>query len=405
MDNLDFTQQLPDPQLRSTAQKYGYYNPPVPGSHLTTSVVRQNFQDFDQTGYSVSEDEEQERSIEIGRGHGSKSVRHTPSKLGDSNSDLRHTNALLSIGNDSLYELTGTPPVRPRVAARKSDGVERGSLRREALNRRASSVPQKDIEASVSRISTRDRTSAASPAKIAKSERRKSTLTEMHARVSEDADSFLDEQRPATVTASVRNTRFGKPGSREASDAAAGPSGDHNSHILMTRERMTTPQAERVGIPRTANATAQSFMLPDLPNLTELMSGVYQDGTPVFSRSAKAKSRFTSGSYPRQGGNGGPARYQLESVPVPQEEKAIFASLHLLKEKVAQLELDKAETEQQIGEYECEVIELRARLDARDNQRRSDSALGSSDEESKKKMRWQAEKTSEYLFLQCFHIH
>ncbi|KAK3049333.1 hypothetical protein LTS18_012775, partial [Coniosporium uncinatum] len=383
--------------LRSTAQKYGYYNPPVPGSHVTTSVVRQNFHDFDQTGYSVSEDEEQERSIEVGRGHGNKNVRNTPSKLGDSNSDLRYTNALLSIGNDSLYELTGTPPVRPRVAARKSDGVERGSLRREALNRRASSVPQKDIEASISRISTRERIS---PAKTAKGERHKSTLAEMHARVSEDDGSFVGEQRPATVTANVRNSRFGKPGSRQASDAAAGPSSDHrNGQTLTTRDRAMTPQAERVGTPRTANATAQSFMLPDLPNLTELMSGVYQDGTPVFSRSAKAKSRFTSGSYPRQGGTGGPARYQLDSVPVSQEEKAIFASLHLLKEKVAQLEQDKTEAEQQIGEYENEVIELRARLEAQENQRRSDSALGSSDEESKKKIKWQAEKTSEYPFF------
>ncbi|KAK3059929.1 hypothetical protein LTS18_009733, partial [Coniosporium uncinatum] len=251
------------------------------------------------------------------------------------------------------------------IRARKSDGVERGSLRREALTRRASSVPQKDIEASISR--TRERTS---PAKTAKGERRKSTLAEMHARVSEDDGSFVGEQRPAIVTADVRNSRFGKPGSRQASDAAAGPSSDHrNGQTLTTRDRATTPPAERVGTPRTANATAQSFMLPDLPNLTELMSGVYQDGTPVFSRSAKAKSRFTS------------------------EEKAIFASLHLLKEKVAQLEHDKAEAEQQIGEYEHEVIELRARLDAQENQRRSDSALGSSDEESKKKIRWQAEET------------
>ncbi|KAK3045095.1 hypothetical protein LTS18_014582, partial [Coniosporium uncinatum] len=249
----------------------------------------------------------------------------------------------------------------------------------------------RDIEASISRISTRERTS---PAKTAKGERRKSTLAEMHARVSEDDGSFVGEQRPATVTANVRNSRFGKPGSRQASDVAAGPSSDHRSgQTLTTRDRTMTPQAERFGTPRTANATAQSFMLPDLPNLTELMSGVYQDGTPVFSRSAKAKSRFTSGSYPRQGGNRGPARYQLDSVPVPQEEKAIFASLHLFKEKVAQLEQDKAEAEQQISEYENEVIELRTRLDAQENQRRSDSALGSSDEESKKKIKWQAEKT------------
>jgi hypothetical protein len=145
----------------------------------------------------------------------------------------------------------------------------------------------------------------------------------------------------------------------------------------------------------TGNATQQSFMLPDLPNLTELVSGVFQDGTPVFSRNTRARSRFTNPLNPSRG----PARQlnhtPIDSVPIPSDEKAIFASLQLLKEKVAQLEQEKAESEKKIEEQEIQIIELRAANEAQEKLRRSDSALGSTDGEgSGEKNNWRVEKTS-----------
>jgi hypothetical protein len=167
---------------------------------------------------------------------------------------------------------------------------------------------------------------------------------------------------------------------------------------------MGTPQ-RAFGTPRsTANATAQSFMLPDLPNLTELVSGTYKDGTPVFSRSGKARSRFNTASSARRSAPNQPNFARVAGIPIPEEEKAILASLQLLKDKVAQLEQEKAEADHKIDDYEVEVMELRSQLEAQSNFRRSDSALGSTDEEAggNKRTNWQIEKTR--MFVELFNL-
>ncbi|KAF1982000.1 hypothetical protein K402DRAFT_415223 [Aulographum hederae CBS 113979] len=368
----DIARQFPD--LRSTAQNYKYYNPQPPAPNPTTSVVRREFLDFDQDGISG----EDSISVELGRGN-KKSVRNTPSKSNQSLSDI---NAVLSIGNDSLYELTATPPIRPRTIPRKSDGLEQSSLRREAQIRRATSAPQKDINASLARIGKQgERVSPEKP-----QERRKSTLADMHAKVSsEEEDNSL--YRPPTITSTFRNTRFGA--SRQTSGAGNG---------LSTPPRAEkTPRRAALGTQRSAgltsanpNTTAQSFMLPDLPNLTELMSGVYQDGTPVFSRTSKARARFTSNTNARNSGNDPSNHLPVRSVPMPEEEKAIFASLHLLREKVAQLEHEKAEFEQKTKEFENDNIQLRTEILALESARRPDSALGSDGEGGKNN--WRTER-------------
>ncbi|KAF2434183.1 hypothetical protein EJ08DRAFT_495286 [Tothia fuscella] len=122
--------------------------------------------------------------------------------------------------------------------------------------------------------------------------------------------------------------------------------------------------------------TIQSFALPDIPNLTEMIDGNYKDGTPIFS--AKSRSRFTSGTYrvPTQ-----PNFVPVGGIAIPQEEKAILASLELLKDKIAHLEHDKAQSDRKIEDYENEIIDLRASVHAQANFRRSDSALGSTDGE------------------------
>jgi hypothetical protein len=128
-------------------------------------------------------------------------------------------------------------------------------------------------------------------------------------------------------------------------------------------------------------------MLPDLPNLTELVSGVYDDGTPVFSKTTPARSRFAAptgkGRARRQ-----PNHIPVDSVPIPEEERAIFASLHLLQEKVAQLEHERAEAEKKIEEQEVEIIELRAAERAQDKETTNNDTSG--------KNTWKVEKTREF---------
>ncbi|KAK0872782.1 hypothetical protein LTS02_001064 [Friedmanniomyces endolithicus] len=291
-------------------------------------------------------------SIELGRGV----------KRGARENDADvSSNMVFNFGGDSQYEITGTPPVRPRNTSRKSDDL----LRRQASVRHATEA--------------------------AKSNRKPSTiqqrpLSEVLQRNAEsDASLNAEDFAQPTVTFNARNTRF----TRSRQTSAAEPV--LPSRITSTSEQKDTPRRQAVNNPtvQSATFTSNSFALPDLPNITELVSGVRKDGTPVFNRTTnKSRSRFTSAGNYRA-----PSQTQhvpIESVPIPDEEKAIFASLQVLKERVDSLEMEKAEAEKRTEEYEDEIIDLRSQL--QEERRRPDSALGS-DEDERAAGKWRMEKT------------
>ncbi|KAF2262683.1 hypothetical protein CC78DRAFT_309574 [Lojkania enalia] len=354
----DDTNTLPQyPRIRSTAKKIGSWRPALPseGPAIDTSMVNKQFDDFDH-----DDSDEDDMSIEQARG-GRRSNRSTPGKVRSS---------LVEFNN--LYDIT-PPSARPR----KSYAAETGSLRRDAQIRRAS---RNDLETASPRpTSTRN-----SPAMAGgpSHDRKRTTLAQSHAKISEDESSFVEE-RPPTITLQAKTTRWGGPRSRQTSLQMDGPPEFLSPAEGTPRERPMTAQT----------ATAQSFMLPDLPNLTELVSGVFQDGTPVFSKTTPARSRFSAPYNPKNAGGRHPNHIPVDSVPIPEEEKAIFAALQLLKEKVAQLEQERAEADKKIEEQEAELIELRAASQAQEKLRRSDSALGSTDGEGSGKSSWKVEKT------------
>lgn len=343
-EGLVSTQQLDETTkghlLRSSARRFGYYNPPAPAPHVNTSMVAKEFVDFDQEGHS-----EDSLSVEFARG-AKRSLHSTPAK-GRPLADVSG-NSLFNLEQDSLYDVT--PPSLSRKSIRKSLGVP-SSLRRDAQIRRASSAPQNELVGNATN-----------------GDRRRSTLQQMHSKVASEEDVSFNEERPPTVTATFKSTRFSN---------ARRVSSNHN-----------TPQKQTSGTPRSApatgNGTQQSFMLPDLPNLTELVSGVFQDGTPVFSKTAKARSRFFSapnaGRFPSSKANYPP----IDRIPIPSEEKALFTSLQLLKEKVTQLEKDKAAAEKTIEEQAVEIAKLRMT-----NQTRSPTF------EANAPAHWKSEKSSE----------
>lgn len=335
----DDTNTLPQyPRIRSTAKKVGSWQmnrSEQPGPD--TSMVNKQFNDFD---HSISD--EDDISIEQGRG-GSRINRNTPAGV---NSSLFN----------SLYDMTP-----PSGRSRKSYPAETGSLRRDAQIRRAS---RNEIE-------------TASPRPTSK----RMSLAQSHAKISE-AESSIMEERPPTLTLQAKSTRWGNPRSRQTSlqlDGVAENTGRANDTL---RSRPATSQT----------GTAQSFMLPDIPNLTELVSGVFQDGTPVFSKTTPARSRFAAPNNGRASKRK-PNYIPVDSVPIPDEEKAIFASLHLLQERVTQLEHERAEAEKRLEEQEVEIIELRASAQSHERTQRPDSGLGSTDGEGSGKSTWKVEKT------------
>jgi hypothetical protein len=317
-------------------------------------MVNKMFNDF-------SGSDEDDVSIEQARGHngGSRSNRSTPAKMN-------------SRAFDSLYDIT--PPTN---RSRKSYGAETGSLRRDAQIRRASRNDL-DMTASPRPASARNSLAAAS-----NQERKRPSLAQMHAKVSEDESSFVEERPPTLTMQTSRSTRWGNPRGRQTSLQTDG-------NVDASPRMSATPRTR----PATAhNMTAQSFVLPDMPNLTELVSGMFEDGTPVFSKTAP-RSRISGAN---SGGRRQPSHAPVDSVPISQDEKAIFSALHLLQDKVSQMEHERAEADKKMEEQELEIIELKAMTQAQERMRRSDSGLGSTDGESSAKGSWKVEKTRKML--------
>ncbi|KAK4579937.1 hypothetical protein LTR86_000138 [Recurvomyces mirabilis] len=285
-------------------------------------------------------------SIELGRG----------AKRGAREQDADiSSNIVLNFGGDSQYELTGTPPVRPRNSSRKSDG-----LLREASTRKANDALKRN----------------------ASNNNKQRSLSEALANMTQESEVSMavDNFQQATATFTTRNTRFMRSRQVSTNEQVAPPPTRFSS------AQDGTPRRQAVNNPtvQSATYTANSFMLPDLPNITELVSGVRKDGTPVFNHASnKPRSRFTSaGNYKQLQ----PQHMPLESLPIPEEEKAIFASLQLLQQKVTELETTRSEAQKRAEEYEGEIIDLRSQLDA--ERRRPDSALGSDvDDDAQSKAR------------------
>nr|POE49123.1 spindle pole body protein ppc89 [Quercus suber] len=268
-------------------------------------------------------------SIELGRGL------KKDGSLKSGNDD-QSSNFRFHMGSNSQYEITNTPPVPHRSAARKSDG----GLRREAAIRGASTHT----------TATR---AASNP-------------------VPRGLSNISRGIEEPTSTFQARSARFNpQPRHVSASDIAAAtrPYELHN-HIATPRRRASNNPTTQ-----SATHTANSFALPDLPDLTELVSGTRKDGTPLFARSTNPRlnRRFGPGSTKSLH----PEHVPIESVPTPEEEQQIYASLQLLQDRIANLEMDKSEAHQKQQEYENQIIELQSQLYA--ERRRPDSALGSDD--------------------------
>lgn len=246
------------------------------------------------------------------------------------------------------------------------------------------------------------------------SEERRRNAAQTRARTSDDEDnaSLNSEGRPPTVDLTSRSTRFGRIKAGTASAALPAKGNQSVPGKRTEKNAFQGPDSKDVrrndaGISNTMT-TQLSYILPDLPNLTELVSGVYQDGTPVFSRRGPASSRF--GGLNRRGNHDklGHNHAAIQSIPVPSEERAILVSLRLLQDKVVELEKERASDERLIDDLQVELSNLKAEKLERQRRLRSDSALGmadsggeAGDDMGKKRSTMAAEKISE-CFVKSF---
>jgi hypothetical protein len=318
------SQQLPE--LRASAKKFSRYTRPEMDFVIDTSALGRAFPDFTGGG-SSSEDSV---SIEVSRGK--KANKKASYNVNDS---VLSSKAIIA-GN---YEVVSTPPMKSRAASSR--------LERQDANRNHPQA-QRNIQSQSGPQGLREKlsktTAYGSSSSGQSNGRPHRTLAELHARVRDENDeSFLAEDPPPTTTFTAKTTRFGSVRGNQNSSQAHKPTKTTNPDDLYDVSFQQTSNApiKSHGVPVSATATGQhSFVLPDLPNISELVSGVYPDGTPVFSRSARAASRFSAstGRSPNPQNNHLP----LDGIPIPEEERAIFISLKLLQDKVAGLENEKA---------------------------------------------------------------
>lgn len=351
------------PGVNSSARRNNKFNhldtmDDEPDYAINTSAIERAFPEFSQAGSSSEDDPrhddilgDDEFSIEIGRGAASKPTRH----LDDSR------NSLMSIENSVR---SSSPAVRldfptsntpQKSALKNNNNVPRRStsesLRKDAQVRRASQAQKENVDPQPSKSNNRR-------------DHQRRTLSEMHSRVRDSYDgSFLGDERPSPAApVNTRSTRFGNVNLSnqiaEAVERASQEARRGGGKIPNSMRNTTNAAGSGLG----DNTTHQSFLLPDLPNLSELVSGVYEDGTPVLPRQNKMRAtRFVSPP-PGDVGEESVSRQHLplDAVPVPDDEKALFVSLRVLQERVAELEHAKSDAEKKIQDMRQENAFLKA---------------------------------------------
>lgn len=267
----------------------------------------------------------------------------------------------LDLGVGGQFRVTGTPPVKPKRTKSLAEDAMKNAASKRLTSEKENQDPLKQHNES-------------------------NPFRNVHG-ANVDDKSISINQDVSRTKGKTKNTRFAKSRNLQ-------PLGESKSNANVKPADQGGQDATLNSINSANKGTYQSFMLPDLPNITELVSGVRQDGTPLFSRSGKSRSRIGSSSASRQQRDSRTRHIPIDDMPVPADEKALFLSLQILQEKVKSLETEKSQSDKRAEEYELEVLQLRSKLEESDNLRHSDSGLGFDAEEEKTK-EWENEKSSE----------
>jgi FtsZ-binding cell division protein ZapB len=319
-------------------------------------------------------------SIEVGRGAKARqrtSNQQTRPQYSNNNID----SPVVTIGD---FQILSTPPMHPQSKYSQQQDAPRSSTRKESSGRRTSAQKENIPPGNHPTLAKTIPGYISGATRTSSGEQRR-TLAELHAQVADDSDgSFIGDERPPTVTVAAKSSRFANfqprnsplanvsgQSKHKVKDALIDALADHRS--ASQKNTPSKPPSNGTVTSNTFNPTNQSFLLPNMPDISELVSGTFKDGTPVFTRSGKVQSRFSSN------GSDWKAHEGLDGIPVPQEEKDIFLSLQLLQEKVAALEMEKADTQRILEDLQKENYQLQAERDELQKRRRSDSALGMAD--------------------------
>lgn len=374
------------PELRASAQKYNMFakrqrkdEDQTQDYEINTSAVGRAFPDFSQ-GSSAFENglEPDSPSIEIGRG-AKKASGEALSKLGrsrdfssnahlDVNEDSFDSDKPFDIGNG--YQVMYTPPFRSRQISKKTEEPHNYSRKGNAQLRKASGPRKQIVDPSPPHAKIPDYGSGESR-KASKESRPPKASKQPRVRDENDLSHMSEDGAPA-IELTARNTRFGNIRNQQNRHRDALPSRFSSAQTLMNAVAPNNKQQ----ITQTVSSnptTLPSFILPAMPRMNELVSGVFDNGTPVFSRDGRP-SRFMRAS--QKSSLSARKHPAVDEIAMRTDEQAIYLQLQMLQDKCAQLEkIDVVKSE--------EMRELKEKNAALENRQqpsvRRDSGLGTSD--------------------------
>jgi hypothetical protein len=377
------------PNIRDTAKKYGRWEPRREQPFvINTSVLGRTFPDFSQ-GLSVVDDT---FSLEGARGNNTQ--RRTSSNIPQANNTntISETLPPNTLGNYD-QNISTTPKVPPLKKAQMNYVQTQmyNNIKHQNIPPHYIHVEQKENVPPNSQKAADGSPYISHASRTVSGEKR--SLADLHARVTDDSEgSILGGQRPATVTIQSRNTRFSNTTQTQPQQPQPAPvpskrqqSADALAEaIRKASDTQSKPQHKKqANAPAnnhqnftTPNPTQQSFMIPTMPASSEQGTGTFNNGVPVYTQQGKVQSRNSSARSLRHGKFG-----PVDGIEVPEEEEDIYELAQMLREKVAQLELEKAESQLTIDELKKDNNQLaleRKQLEKTRGRARADSGLGDS---------------------------
>ncbi|KAL2785633.1 hypothetical protein BJX66DRAFT_329149 [Aspergillus keveii] len=330
------------PKMKDASRKrQPYEQEEEPDYVFNTSTFEQYLPHFSPIGTSEEEDADIDEDISIEAGRGPS---NPPRRLDDSrNSYMTMENSVRSSSPAVRLDVPTPQKSALRQAPRRAASE---NLRKDAQLRQASLAHKENIDPN--------------PSKSNRKERR--TLSEIHAKVRDDYDgSFIEDERPPVVSSNTaRPTRFSNANlSNQIADAVEKASQEAYAKEIRRAKARAAAGGD--------TGTQQSFLLPDLPNLSDLVSGVYEDGTPVYTRQPKTRTtRFVSPPADAMDVSLSREHIPLDAIPIPEDEKALFVSLRLLQDKVSELERGKVEAEKRLEDLRQENLFLKGKSSQRE---------------------------------------
>lgn len=100
------------------------------------------------------------------------------------------------------------------------------------------------------------------------------------------------------------------------------------------------------------NTNEQSFLLPNLAGISELIN---TEATRIYNNTASARKRNPHGQPP--------SHKPIESIPVPQDNRAILMAMQLLQDKMSALEEQKSVTEKRCEELKEQLKRIRQKYE------------------------------------------